>query len=157
MSKPCSGFSLIELVVIIVIMGILTAYASSRINFASHSAAGYAEIIKSSIRMAQKLAIAQRGEVTVTFAVNPCNGSPVDGVQVTGEQCDPLPNGVTVTILTNSGEPPPTALDNVTFNGLGRPTNITAMTTITVSGGGDVSRVICLEPETGYVHEETAC
>jgi hypothetical protein len=138
-------------------MGILSAYASSRIDFASHSAAGHAEIIKSSIRMAQKLAVAQRTTVTVNFAVNPCNDSPADGVQVTGEQCDLLPNGVTVTILTNSGTPPPTALTTVTFDGLGRPTNVTAMTTITVSGGGDVNRVICLEPETGYVHEETVC
>jgi MSHA pilin protein MshC len=145
MSKRCSGFSLIELVVIIVIIGILTAYASSRINFASHSAAGYAEIIKSSIRLAQKLAVAQRGEVTVTFAVNPCNGSPVNGVQVDGEQCDPLPNGVSVN-----------GLGSVTFDGLGRP-DVAAVTTVTVSGGGDVSRLICLEPETGYVHEETAC
>jgi MSHA pilin protein MshC len=156
MNKSCSGFSMIELIVIIVIAGILTVSATSRLDFASHDAAGYAEIIKSSIRLAQKLAIAQRTTVTVNFEVNPCNGSLVNGVQVVGEQCDPLPNGVTVTILTNSGEPPPTALTNITYDGLGRPTNITAMTTITVSGG-DVSRVICLEPETGYVHEETSC
>jgi MSHA pilin protein MshC len=145
MSKLCRGFSLIELVVIIVIMGVLTAYASSRINFASHSAAGHAEIIKSSIRMAQKLAVAQRTAVTVAFAVNPCNGSLINGVQVAGERCDPVPNGVTVN-----------GLGSVTFDGLGRP-DVTAVTTITVSGGGDTNRVICLEPETGYVHEETVC
>lgn len=156
MSKRYSGFSLIELVVIIVIMGILIAYVSSRINFASHSAAGYAEIIKSSIRLAQKLAIAQRTTVTISISTNPCNGSSVAGIQVTGERCDPVPNGVTVTMLTDSGDPPPTTLTNITFDGLGRP-DVIAMTTITVSGGGDVNRVICLEPETGYVYEETAC
>jgi prepilin-type N-terminal cleavage/methylation domain-containing protein len=144
MSKRCNGFSFIELIVIIVIMGILTVYASSRLNFASHNASGYAEIIKSSIRLAQKLAIAQRTTHTITFPVNPCNGSPVNGLQVTGEQCDSLPNGVTVN-----------GLASITFDGLGRP-NVAAVTTITVSGG-DVSWVICLEPETGYVHEETAC
>jgi MSHA pilin protein MshC len=140
MSKRCRGFSLIELVVIIVIMGILSAYASSQLNFASHDASGYAEIVKSSIRLAQKLAVAQRAAHTVTFPVNPCGGSSVDGAQVAGEQCDPVPNGVAVS-----------GLSTITFDGLGRP-DVSTVTTITVSGG-DVSRVIFLEPETGYVHE----
>ncbi|MFA5019125.1 MAG: prepilin-type N-terminal cleavage/methylation domain-containing protein [Methylobacter sp.] len=145
MSRRCNGFSLIELIVIIVIMGILTAYAAPRLNFAGHAASGYAEIIKSSIRLAQKLAIAKRAtSVSVTFSLAPFGGCTVNGVQVTNEQCDPLPNGVSVS-----------GLGTVTFNGLGRP-NVNTVTTITVSGG-DVSRVICLEPETGYVHEETAC
>ncbi|EGW20091.1 prepilin-type N-terminal cleavage/methylation domain-containing protein [Methylobacter tundripaludum] len=144
MSRRCNGFSLIELIVIIVIMGILTAYAAPRLNFAGHAASDYAEIVKSSIRLAQKLAIAHRTTHTITFPVNPCNGSSVNGLRVAGEQCDPLPNGVSVS-----------GLGTVTFNGLGRP-NVATVTTITVSGG-DVIKVICLEPETGYVHEETAC
>jgi MSHA pilin protein MshC len=144
MNKSCSGFSMIELIVIIVIAGILTVSATSRLNFAGHDAAGYAEIVKSSIRLAQKLAIARRSTVTINFSVNPCNGLEVNGIQVTGEQCDTLPNGVSVT-----------GPNSVTFDGLGRP-NVIAVTAITVSGG-DVSRVICLEPQTGYVHEETSC
>lgn len=141
MIKRCKGFTLVELVMIMVIIGIVSTSALPRLNFASHAAGGYAEIIKSSIRLAQKLAIAKRTTHTVTFLVNPCSG----GVQVTGEQCDPLPNGVTVT-----------GLGSVTFDGLGRP-DVAAVTTITVSDGGEVSRIICLEPETGYVHEEIAC
>lgn len=125
-------------------MGILSAYVSSRLNFASHDASGYAEVVKSSIRLAQKLAVAQRAAHAVTFPVNPCNGSSVNGVQVAGEQCDPVPNGVVVN-----------GFSTITFDGLGRP-DVAAVTDITVTGG-DVSRVICLEPETGYVHEETAC
>lgn len=144
MINRCQGFTLVELVVTMVIMGILSAYVSSRLNFAGHDASGYAEIVKSSIRLAQKLAVAQRAAHTVTFPVNPCNGSPVNGVQVAGEQCDPVPNGVAVS-----------GLSTIIFDGLGRP-DVSAVTTITVSGG-DVSRVICLEPETGYVHEKTAC
>lgn len=145
MIKRCQGFTMIELVLIMVILGILSASISSRLNFASHDASGYAEIIKSSIRLAQKLAIAKRATaVSITFSVNPFGGCTVNGVQVTGEQCDPLPNGVSVT-----------GLSSITFDGLGRP-NVNAVTTITVSGG-DVSRTICLEPETGYVHEEAAC
>ncbi|MDD4904695.1 MAG: GspH/FimT family protein [Methylobacter tundripaludum] len=145
MIKHCEGFTLIELILVMVIVGILSASISSRLNFASHNASGYTETIKSSIRLAQKLAIAKRAtSVSITFSVNPFGGCPVNGVQVDGEQCDPLPIGVAVN-----------GLGTVTFDGLGRP-NVAATTTITVSGG-DVSRVICLEPETGYVHEETAC
>lgn len=144
MISRCQGFTLIELVVTMVIMGILSAYVSSRLDFAGHDAAGYAEIVKSSIRLAQKLAVAQRAAHTVTFPVNPCSGSLVNGVQVASEQCDPMPNGVAVS-----------GLSTITFDGLGRP-DVSNVTTITVSGG-DVSRVICLEPETGHVHEETAC
>jgi len=145
MIKRCQGFTMIELILIMVILGILSASISSRLNFASHDASGYAEIIKSSIRLAQKLAIAKRATaVSITFSVNPFGGCTVNGVQVTGEQCDPLPNGVAVN-----------GLSSITFDGLGRP-NVNAVTTITVSGG-DVIRRICLEPETGYVHEEEAC
>jgi len=140
MNKRCNGFTMIELVLTMVIIGILSAYAASRLNFASHDASGYAEVIKSSIRLAQKLAIAKRASHAITFSVNPFGGCAINGVQVTGEQCDPLPNGVTVN-----------GLGIITFNGLGRP-DVTEVTDITVSGG-DVNRVISLEPETGYVHE----
>lgn len=142
MIKRCKGFSLLELILVMVILGILSAYASSKLNLASHDASGYAEIIKSSIRLAQKLAIAKRttNTVAVTFPVNPCSGAVVNGVQVTGQQCDALPNGVTVT-----------GLSSITFNGLGRPSpNVAATITVT---GGDVTRTIYLEAETGYVHE----
>lgn len=143
MIRYCKGFSLIELVLIIVILGILSASISARFNFASHDAAGYAELVKASIRLAQKLAIARRQAVTAVFPVNPCNGVSENGLQVAGETCQAVPNNVTVTAF------------NLSFNGLGQP-NVNAVTTITVSGG-DVSRKICIEPETGYLHEETVC
>ncbi|MGZ5052772.1 MAG: pilus assembly FimT family protein [Methylobacter sp.] len=143
MIRYCKGFSLIELVLIIVILSILAVSISARINFASHDATGYAEVVKASIRLAQKLAIAQRQVVNVDFPVNPCNGVSVNGLRVTGESCRAVPNNVAVT---------PFALS---FNGLGQP-NVNVVTAINVSGG-DVSRTICLEPETGYVHEEAVC
>lgn len=150
MIKRCKGFSLLELILVMVILGILSAYASSKLNLASHDASGYAEIIKSSIRLAQKLAIAKRttNTVAVTFPVNPCSGAVVNGVQVTGQQCDALPNGVSVSVIVNGIN---STSFNISFEGLGRPIP-NAAATITVSGG-DVTRTIYLEAETGYVHE----
>lgn len=143
MIKRCQGFTLVELVMTMVILSILSAYALSRLDFAGHDASGYAEIVKSSIRLAQKLAVAQRQNVTVTN---------ITGDISVGGTTNPIPDGVTVNV-----NPPPTPTStSITFNALGRPISITAITTITITGG-DVSRVICLEPETGYVHEETAC
>lgn len=142
MNKRCNGFTMIELVMTMVIIGILSAYAASRLNFASHDASGYAEVIKSSIRLAQKLAIAKRASHAITFSVNPFGGCAINGVQVTGEQCDPLPNGVTVT-----------GLGTITFNGLGSPGAAATITVSSGSGSDDVTRVISVEAETGYVHE----
>lgn len=136
MIKRCNGFTLIELILIIVIVSILAATAMSRLNFNSHAAAGCAETVKASLRLGQKLAVAQRALVTVSIG-STC--------QVTvGSETYPALNGVNV---TNSG--------NVTFNGLGQPSSIAAIRTFTVSGG-DLIRYICLEAETGYVHEEDA-
>lgn len=152
MSKRCNGFSLIELIVIIVIMGILTAYAAARINFASHDAAGCAETVKASIRLAQKLAIAQRVPTTVSVS-RACQ-------VIVGGEIYPALTGVTVTYsggVANLGGV--AAPGNVTFNGLGQPfvDVITQMTTarIFTISGGDLTRYICLEAETGYVHEGT--
>jgi MSHA pilin protein MshC len=139
MTKRCQGFTMIELVMIIVILGILSAYASSRLDFAGHDASGYAEIVKSSIRLAQKLAVAQRQNMTVTN---------LTGDISVGGASNPIPDGVTVSV---DPAPTPTAT-SITFNALGQPISITEVTTITITGG-DVSWVIILEPETGYVHE----
>lgn len=150
MSKRCNGFSLIELIVIMVIMGILSVYVSSRINFASHSAAGCVETVKASIRMAQKLAIAQRNAVTVSV------GSACE-VTVGGENYPALTG---VNVAYSDGVSNPEDLTNpgdVTFNGLGQPflDTITPMTSVRIFiiSGGDVIRYVCLEPETGYVHQ----
>jgi MSHA pilin protein MshC len=136
MIKHCKGFTLIELIVIMVVIGILSATASSRLNFASHDAAGCTETVKASIRLAQKLAIAQRASAMPVSITNDCAVS-------VGSESYPALIGVSV---NNFG--------TVTFNGLGQPSVVTVRT-FTIFGG-DIIRYVCLEAETGYVHEEAA-
>ncbi len=132
---------MVELVVMMVILGILSASASSRLNFASHDADGCAETVKASIKLAQKLAIATRATPVAVSVTNSC-------AVVVGTESYPSLNGVNV---DNFG--------TVTFNGLGQPSVggvlMAAVRTFTIRGG-DVNRFICLEAETGYVHEEGA-
>jgi len=116
-------------------MGVLAALASARLNIASYDADGFAETVKSSIRLAQKLAIARRGTATVTFN---------SGVSVASDTFA-VPNGVSM-----SGTPA-----NITFDALGQPSGVTVVTSIKISGG-DVNRWVCVEPVTGYVHEESS-
>lgn len=121
---------------VMVIMSILSAYAAPRLNFSGHSAAGCVETLKASVRLAQKMAIAKRATPVAVTVSSAC-------AVTVGSQSYPALTGVNV---TNSG--------TVTFNGLGQP-SVAAITTFAVTGG-DVTRFVCLEPETGYVHEEAA-
>lgn len=128
------GFTLVELIVMMIVIGVLAAFVSARLNLASYDADGYAETVKSSIRLAQKLAIAKRSSVAVALS---------SAVTVGGDTFA-IPNGVSL-----SGAPA-----SISFNALGQPST-TALTSIKISGG-DVSRWVCVEPETGYVHEESS-
>jgi prepilin-type N-terminal cleavage/methylation domain-containing protein len=136
-----SGFTLIELIVTMVIVSILAAYAYARLNFTSYNTGGCSETVKSSIRLAQKMAIAKRSTALAVSVSGSC-------AVTVGADSYPALSGVSV---TNSG--------TVTFNGLGQPsvggTPLAAVRTLTIAGGG-VTRFVCLEPETGYVHEESA-
>lgn len=68
MKASARGFTMIELVVVIVLMGILGAVASARyFDSARFDAAAYAEQTRSMLRYAQKVAVAQHRNVYVIF------------------------------------------------------------------------------------------
>jgi MSHA pilin protein MshC len=128
-----SGFTMTELVTIMVIIGVLAAVAMPRFfesdPFRNRAATDQS---RAALRYAQKAAIAARAPVTVTFS----NGDPANcsATVVAGAVGCVLPNSVTL-----GG-----ALA-VTFDSLGRPVPNAAVTVV-VAG-----TTITVAAETGYV------
>ncbi len=143
-----SGFTMVELVSVIVIAGILAAIAGPRFFTAStYAARGYADAAAGFLRYAQKLAIARHTSVTVQIAgdglslcasaSNPCADThPWPGPQGDTPYRVDVPSGVT---LAGSAA-------SVGFDDQGRSGGVTL--TIT----GDTTRTLTVEAETGYVH-----
>jgi len=135
------GFTLIEVILIMIIVGILAAFLMPRIDFTLSTTAsvdGAAFMVASDIRYVQECAMANRVSKTVTFSTatpTVYTFSPSSGMDPSGR----LPSGVT--IGTNF---------IVTFNSLGEPTT-GGGGSVTVSGGG-LSRTIAVLNYTGKVN-----
>ena len=135
MKKRQVGFTLVELIMTMVIVGILAAVVAPRF-FDSNvfQERGAADQIKAALRYGQKVAIAQHGLVNVvitTAASSDC------GTQLTG--------GNISCVISNSVTVAPTN-PTVTFNALGQ--RVSATGSITVGS----APAIIIEAETGYVH-----
>jgi MSHA pilin protein MshC len=156
-NKGQSGFTLVELVTIIVILGIISAVALPRFfDRNTFESRGFYDQVISTLRYAQKTAVAQHRLVCVAFTVNSITLTidstfPPDGV------CDAAPAG---DLTGPAGQRPyrvtPPSADvtlsgfaNFSFNALGSP-SFAANQVITVSGYA--STPITIERETGFVH-----
>lgn len=142
-----AGFTLVELVVTLIIVGILAVTALPRFfDRTFFESRGFADQVQASLRYAQKIAIAQRRFVCATFTSNSITLT-IGATAVCGTDL-PSPSGqATYSIIAPSGidfTAVPTAFN---FDPLGR---ASAGQTITISGGAPSSIVV--EAETGYVH-----
>lgn len=164
------GFTLIELIIVIVLLGVLAVVAAPRFfNNSDFYARGFHDETMALLRYAQKTAVAQRRTVCVTFAVAAVSTASLRTASAAAVPvCDADlmgPRGDTPgTVRSRSGiiysptPATPTPLPNppaVSFDGLGQPLDVdglptTTARTITVIGSG---KVITIEPVTGYVHD----
>lgn len=139
------GFTLIELIMVIVMLGVLAVFAMPRIlNTGDFSARGFHDETLSLLRYAQKTAIAQRRTVCVSLNANGValtmdTNSPPDGA------CDASP---TLPATPKGGSGLAGSVAGFQFTPLGS-TNQPAAITITIAN----SRSIRVEADTGYVHE----
>jgi MSHA pilin protein MshC len=150
MPDTAKGFTLVELIGVIVIAGILAAMAAPRFfDAATFSSRGYFDAASGFLRYAQKLAIARHADITVqanssglslcTTASNPCaDTNPWPGPQGDTPYRLDVPNGVS---LAGS-------VASFSFNAQGSP----GTTGITLTITGDTVRTLSVEAETGYVH-----
>ncbi|KAA3628789.1 MAG: prepilin-type N-terminal cleavage/methylation domain-containing protein [Proteobacteria bacterium] len=150
------GFTLLELIFVIVLAGVLAAVAGPRLfSSADLSARGFFDAAINSARYAQKLAVASGCNTRVQFTATgyalhqatTCGGltftrivpDPADGAPF----ADTAPAGVIVTA------------SEVYFDAAGRPRNpatgaLLGVSTDVVIGG---SRTLRIEPESGYAHQ----
>ena len=144
--RALNGFSLPELVTLIVILGVLAAVALPKLNQQATDEGYFAEQVKSAVRYAQKQAVAQRRTVYVLVSsadVQLCYtvSAPTPPHTCTSTLRDVL-TGNPYILTTPSGVTLSSAPSTISFNGLGQPS---AAATVTVGG-----KTIAVQAETGY-------
>lgn len=163
-SRKLDGFTLVELIVVILLVSILAAVAGPKFfDRTSFQEWGYSDELRGALRYAQKIAMASGCNTQVdlsggNFSLSQLSGS--DCASGTYTRTVPLPGGsgstfsgtkpagvsVSVAVTVTPADTSP----NLYFDQSGRPLkNGNAIEQFVVTVG---SRTITVEPETGYVH-----
>lgn len=150
-----AGFSLFELALVLVIVGVLAVYAMPRLSSAPDlTLSAVSARLAANLRYAQSLAMShgQRYRVGLTansFQITDGGGAPIVQPMTSSTAA------ISVAPATLAGYDPPLASGYVEFDTLGRPyvnatTPLTGAATITISQGG-ASAAVTVVPETGHV------
>lgn len=144
------GFTLIELIAMLVLAGILAIVALPRLNLlGGWNEIGYRDRVKATLEFARKSAVAQRRSVRVTIAASGltvvAQVQTPEGEGAAGLMPLNLPASGTNTFAAPAGVSLTPADEVVIFDALGRPD---AGKAFVVSGGAGT---ITVEAETGYV------
>jgi MSHA pilin protein MshC len=149
--ESCAGFTMLELIIVILIAGILSFTAIGRLNDTGEvNAHGFAEQIASTLRFAQEAAVAQRRLMYVN--VNAGSGL-VDACLDSSNACaQPLaaPGGGTLAVQAPGGIVMSTSTAQFSFDGLGQPSTASQIQIhVTAPDGQQFS--VTVEPVSGYV------
>jgi len=150
-----NGFTLIELVMVIVIISILSVAIIPK--FTSISAAKLrqdADILKNHIILAQELSMTRGGGYGICFdsanslySINLANCQPASRITSISDRTSPFIVDYTANITFN-----PAGVSSVFFNTFGEPNpNIDVI--IVITGGGN-SITLKIEKNTGFVYEQ---
>lgn len=152
------GFTMIELITVVILLGILAAYAVARLDVSIYRERGFHDGLKSALQFARKAAVAKRRQVCVDVAgVGVAEGGSVslsvvaatpESVAYSLAACPAtslnLP-GSNINSLTTPSGVTLTAGSAFYFDALGR---ASAGGTFSSTGQPDIT----VEQETGYVH-----
>lgn len=151
-SAPAAGFTLVELVVVVLLLGILAVYVVPRIDISTYREQGFYQQAQAAVRLAQKLAISS-GCVTRVQISNA-------GCTVTWNECAPASGasianpGTGNNNYCNDSDGTVAGAADISFDAIGRPVNSGAPTTLLATTNISINgRTLRVEAETGYTHE----
>jgi MSHA pilin protein MshC len=144
------GFTLVELAVVLVVVGILAVFVLPRFGGRlSYDTFGFYDQVGGALRFAQKAAIAERRAVCVAITATSLTLTRAAAAppSVACGAALPIPGGTTNVLTAPTGVSLAPAV-SFNFTALGQ---ASAAVTITVTGEPP-ARTIVVERETGYVH-----